>query len=132
MILFKKFITREFIKANPDKYFVFGDNEMRCGTGGQAKEMRGEPNSIGIRVKRFPGTSTIAYYSDRNYDSNILNISEDFRIVEEYLKGGKTVIIPKDGIGTGLAKLKYFAPKTLEFINNKIKELSNTYGIKEE
>jgi len=131
-IIFKKFINREYIKNNPTKYFVFGDNDMRVGTGGQAKEMRGEPNSIGVRVKKYPGNISIAYYSDIQYDFNVIKITEDFDIVKKYLKGGCDVVIPEDKIGTGLAKLKVFAPKTLKFINDKIKELCDKYGVKQE
>ena len=35
------YIRREDVQANPNKIFVFGDNIMREGLGGQAKEMRG-------------------------------------------------------------------------------------------
>ena len=50
-----KFITRQYVKAHPNVYFVFGDNEVRRGYGGQAKEMRGELNTVGVRTKRTPG-----------------------------------------------------------------------------
>ncbi len=123
MIEYMKFISRDYIRANPDKYFIFGDNDTRIGNGGQAKEMRGEPNSIGIRVKKTPGTNKSAYYTDNEYLDNVTKIVQDFASVNYYLKKGKTVVVPSDGIGTGLAKLKDYAPYTLKFVKDIIKAL---------
>lgn len=43
-----KYIKRQDLKSNPNTQYLFGDNLKRSGFGGQAKEMRGEPNAIGI------------------------------------------------------------------------------------
>ncbi len=51
-LLYIKKYTRAYIRAHPDWLFVFGDNMMRRGFGGQAAEARGEPNAIGIATKR--------------------------------------------------------------------------------
>lgn len=51
IVLHQKFIFREDLQANPDVYYLFGDNVERRGLGGQAKEMRGEPNAIGVATK---------------------------------------------------------------------------------
>ena len=131
MILFKKFITREFIKLHSDWYFVFGDNDQRKGHGGRAQEMRGEHNSIGIRVKKAPGIDLDCYYTDDEYYLNLGKITEDFGYVVASLKLNKNVVIPKDGIGTGLARLSEFAPKTLKFIESTIKGLELIYNAKE-
>jgi len=128
MIIFKEFITRNYIKLNTSKYFVFGDNDMRIGFGGQAKEIRGEPNSIGIRVKKGPGIEPSCYYYDSEYEDNIKKIEEDFQVVEKLLKQGRTVVFPSAGIGTGLGKLKDNAPKTLKYINNRIYGFYVEYG----
>ncbi len=132
MIIFKTFITREFVQSHPSILFVFGDNDMRIGNGGQAREMRGEMNSFGIRVKKFAGTSKQCYYYDNEYDDNLRKIKADFYLLETYLKEGRTVVIPTNGVGTGLAKLKENAPKTLEFINKQINDLCTKYGVKQE
>jgi len=47
VIEYKKYIRREYIRQNRHKTFLFGDNLEHLGYGGQAKEMRGEPNAIG-------------------------------------------------------------------------------------
>lgn len=127
-IIFQKFITRKDIQAHPDWLYIFGDNDQRIGKGGQAKEIRGEPNSIGIRVKKAPKTGKNVYYNDIEILDNILKITKDFKVVINHLINDGIVVIPKDGIGTGLAKLKDNAPKTLAFINMIIKELVEKYG----
>ena len=128
MIIFQKMIYREDLKSNQGIYYIFGDNDKRTGNGGQAKEMRGEKNAIGIRVKKSPNRVGLVYYFDSDYDINIKKIDEDFTTVEKLLKQGEIVICPSDGIGTGLARLKEFAPKTLIYIENKIKELWEKYN----
>lgn len=39
-----------------------------------------------------------------------------------------TLIIPKDGFGTGLAKLPKKAPKTFKYLNKKIKALIRIFS----
>ena len=51
-VIFMSSITREFVRNHPDFIFVFGDNLAKKGLGGQAREMRGEPNAVGIATKR--------------------------------------------------------------------------------
>ena len=53
-ITFQERITRADLRANPDTLYVFGDNMRRRGMGGQAAEMRGEPNAVGIPTKWRP------------------------------------------------------------------------------
>ena len=128
MIIFQKFIHRQDLTNNPEVYYVFGDNDMRIGKGGQAKEMRGEKNTRGIRVKKSPGTKTNNYYTDKEYEENIKKIDDDFMFVECMLQREKIFVIPSNGIGTGLARLQEFAPKTLQYVKNKIKELWEKYN----
>ncbi len=127
-IKFQKFIKRQDLKDNPDQYYVFGDNDNRTGIGGQAKEMRGEPNAIGIRTKKLASHNEDAYYYDTNYLNNTVKIVADFKIVHSLLMLGRVVVFPADGIGTGLAKLGEKAPLTLKLITNIIEELVEKYG----
>jgi hypothetical protein len=129
LIVQKEWFTKEDIQANPENIYVFGDNEQRQGTGGQAKACRGEPNTIGIRTKRFPGYDESAYWTDETVDQNRKMISEDFQKVHEALKQGKRVVFPADGFGTGLAKLKENAPATLHWIEKWVQSLRNVYEV---
>jgi hypothetical protein len=49
-------IYRRDLRANPESLYLFGDNTKRVGIGGQAREMRGEPNAVGIATKNAPGS----------------------------------------------------------------------------
>ncbi len=128
-IIFQKFIYREDLINNRHIMYVFGDNEMREGHGGQAKEMRGESNAFGIRVKKAPKNNPAVYYTDKEYKQNIEKINEDFNGLEKYLEAGWLVVIPLDGIGTGLARLKELAPQTLQYITDRINQLTVKYRI---
>lgn len=60
-----QFITREYVRANRDKLFLFGDNLERRGLGGQAAAMRDEPNAIGIPTKKSPSYKNAAFFFRR-------------------------------------------------------------------
>ena len=53
-VIYQKRICRDDLRRNPNAVYIFGDNEARTGLGGQAREMRGEPNAMGIATKRSP------------------------------------------------------------------------------
>ena len=115
-------ITREYIQQNKDKVFVFGDNDLRKGFGGQAKEARGEENAIGIRTKKAPCNNPGCFYTDEEYEENIKKIDEDVEEIKKAIAEGKDVVFfPK--IGEGFAKLKEKAPKTYEYLQKKLNEI---------
>lgn len=122
-VIYKKFITRQDVRDNDDAIFIFGDNDQRVGYGGQAKAMRGEPNSVGIRVKKYPSMDEQAFYTDTELMNNILKIDSDInKLTELSHSGWKDIIVPSDGIGTGLAKLPTKAPKTFEYLNTILRQ----------
>ena len=131
-ILYKDWITREFVQENPDLYFVFGDNVERVGLGGQAKAMRGEPNAIGIPTKLKPSNEEDAFFRTKNFDEadEIFEsyMKEEFLKLDNLLVQGKYVVIPTDGIGTGLSKLPEYAPELNTIIEQEFSALSYTYG----
>ena len=99
---------------------------MRVGLGGQARQMRGEPNAIGVPTKWKPLMSEDAFFKDEyllNSDVAYV-IKESFMLAEEKLAAGHNVVIPEDGLGTGLSDLKNRAPKILELIEGYIEILS--------
>lgn len=118
-------ITRKMLRDNPDKVFVFGDNEARKGLGGQAQQMRGEPNAIGVATKRLPSRGEDAYWSDADFERNKRILDADFKPAFEAKAAGKEVIVPKNGIGGGLSELGSRAPRTLEYINQQLDRLRN-------
>jgi len=108
--------TDSDVKANPDKIFVFGDNTQRTGTGGQA-QIRNNPNAFGIATKLKPTNNADAFMSDNNLEANKNIIDSD---IQKILSQNKPLVFPKDGFGTGLAKLKEKAPKTYEYLKQRL------------
>jgi hypothetical protein len=100
--------------------YLFGDNEAREGLGGQAKECRGEKNAIGVRTKRRPSNADDSFWGDHHHDSSRYMIDEDLGPAVSYLRRGGVVVCPLDGLGTGLSDLPNRAPKTFEYIREKI------------
>ena len=109
-------IYRADLKQNRKTLYVFGDNNERTGFGGQAKEMRGEPNAIGVRTKMKASHTSGSYMTDEELPSNLEKIFVDFMPIVSHLHQGGDVVFPTDGLGTGLAELSTRAPKTLEFL----------------
>lgn len=116
-------ITRSILKANPKTLYLFGDNEARKGLGGQAKEMRGEPNAVGIATKHAPTMNEKDFFSDATYDKNITTIKADIdRAIAEWNTGKYTkVVVPP--MGEGLAQLPTRAPRTFAFLQQELARL---------
>jgi len=139
LVLRQKMIYREDIQSNPDILYVFGDNLERVGRGGQAKEMRGEPNSFGIATKRLCDHGyPECYFHDTQKDVIDILCTEFDRLERKlqqstkhsygqlgwlYIRHWKGVVIPMDGLGTGLSKLQDYAPKALDYIETRINDL---------
>lgn len=104
-------ITRGMLRHESNAVFVFGDNAQRVGVGGQAKEMRGEPNALGVATLYAPGVFYIATDAEP-----LAIVSADLAGVAEMLADGKTVYVPSDGLGTGLARLPENAPALANLI----------------
>jgi hypothetical protein len=108
---YEKHITRQMLRDNPETLFVFGDNMLERGLGGQAAEMRGEPNAVGIPTKYMPGMGQADFFIDDDIRKARPKIDAAFtKLLEHAAKGGE-IVWPKDGIGTGLAELPKRAPK---------------------
>ena len=120
-----QYMTPKLLKKNPKKIYLFGDNLARKGYGGQAI-IRDQPNAYGIATKKKGGTSESTYYTDEDYNEAIKVIDKDLK---KALSAGKIIVIPKNGIGTGLAKLNKKAPKIYKYLNQRLKKLIDLYGV---
>ncbi len=116
MIIYQSRIYRRDLRANPNVLYVFGDNLERVGFGGQAAEMRGEPNAVGVATKNAPGMNDDDFFSDDEFQRNIVIISTDFDRARAQHRRGDLVVVPADGIGTGLSEMPLRAPRTFEFL----------------
>lgn len=123
MIEFRPFIHRKDLQQEPETLFVFGDNMMRKGLGGQAAAMRGEPNAVGIPTKELPSMAGNAFLSDADFarwkDASLPDWS---RLFYQARQGGK-IVWPEAGIGTGRARLEKKAPSIAGAIKRNLAAL---------
>lgn len=117
-------IFRADLQSNPQVLYVFGDNEKRVGYGGQAAEMRDEPNAVGVATLAAPGR----YWSEADVEHQCGVIDEDMAALFAALHQGRAIIFPLDGIGTGLADLERRSPTTFQHLQRRIAELRQLAG----
>jgi hypothetical protein len=132
-------IKRSDLRVNPKLAFLFGDSvedngkplDQRIGKGGQAAEMAGEPNAVGIPIlwKAPNGTDEFAYFSDTKIlDEKLAEIKGIIDKAFAQINPGSKVVVPVDekgeiNLGTGIAQLSTRAPSLLRYIESKIREL---------
>lgn len=124
-IMYQKMIYRIDLHQNKSVLYLFGDNERRSGLGGQAAEMRGEPNSVGVRTKHAPSRDEASFWTDKTFDANCAKIEEDLGRVKAHLRRGGIVVIPTDGIGTNRAEMEKRCPKTFHVLQQSLGSLTN-------
>lgn len=122
-LIYRKWISRLDLRANPEILYVFGDNAARKGFGGQAEAMRGEPNAVGVVTKWRPAMTDDAFFNDEDYLEATHLILADLQPVYEHLCKEGTVVWPQDGIGTGLSQLPQRAPRIWELLEQARREL---------
>jgi hypothetical protein len=116
---YERHITRKMLIDNPKILYVFGDNMIHQGYGGQAREMRGEPNAVGIPTKKYPGIKKSDYFSDDDFDEARVEIDKIFSRLAKFVFAGGQVVWPFDSIGTGLADLPNKSPKIWKYLESK-------------
>lgn len=126
IVIFQKMIYRVDLQANKNMLYIFGDNLDRRGMGGQAFEMRGEPNSFGIATKRSISHSyPDDYFFDSQPDTMEIIRNEFDRLQHHWIHSKyEGMVIPFDGLGTGLSRLPETAPSALAYINDRLQTLS--------
>jgi hypothetical protein len=112
-------ITKENISESPDNYvYIFGDNLLKIGLGGQAAVARQFVScnkTFGIPTKRKPTSEEDAFFSDKQ--DEIDAVRESLRHIDELRKQQK-VIVFFPNIGEGLAELPTRSPKIFKIITN--------------
>ena len=121
-----KWITRSFVREHRDHIFLFGDNLARGGFGGQAAQMRSEPNAIGIPTKKLPSNTEEAFFTDAELEQNKAAIDRAFdRLSRMSSAVEQIVVVPTDGLGTGRAQLGNRAPLTFAYLQKRLRNLSS-------
>ncbi len=60
-------VTEQYLDANPDHIFVFGDNWARIGKGGAAK-LRDHPQTYGFVTKKYPNNNYASFFTVHEYE----------------------------------------------------------------
>lgn len=115
--------TPELLHKHSNLIFVFGDNLVRNGNGGQAI-IRDLPNAIGLVSKRTPDHTPTAYMTGTPED--YAAVDADLALIEDLALSGKQIVFPAAGIGTGLASLRTTATDLLAYIDSSISQLIHT------
>lgn len=117
VIITSNLYSVDYCQINLDYLFVFGDNQLRVGMGGQAT-IRHQSNSIGIATKTTPAE----YFTDDKYLYNQISIDKDIMMIKKRLEeyNYKAVVFPSAGIGTGLANMQIQCPKTFLYLCERL------------
>lgn len=126
-VIFQEWIQRGDLRANPGILYVFGDNEARRGFGGQAAACRGEPNTVGVATKRAPSMAESALWTDRGFARCAAIIDADMRRLYDHAAAGGTVVFSRAGIGTDRSRLPERAPRLMEHIRQRVRELRGAH-----
>jgi len=113
---------------NPHKLYIFGDNLIRRGKGGQAI-IRDFPNAWGIATKRLPSMSNNSFFGDRPDEMTAL-ITDIAMLINMLLHKDtdfNTLVFPEDGLGTGLSKMPSKSPKLFKWLNETISFIFNIH-----
>ena len=119
IVIKQKMIYRVDLQANRHILYLFGDNLDRQGMGGQAGEMRDEPNGFGIATKRSISHNYPDDFFFDNQPDTISLIDKEFERLEQHIMMAdyEAIIIPMDGLGTGLSRMPELAPKALAHLD---------------
>ena len=131
VVLYSDWYSPVVCRACPDLLFVFGDNMLGFGMGGQAI-IRSEPNAFGVPTKRKPAMSPGSFFSDAN-DRDLNWVLKRIGTMWRKLEDGQVFVVPvndKGDVSLGLerAKLPEKAPIIYAAIKTHVKEMSNAYG----
>lgn len=130
LVLRQKRIFRSDLAANRRVIYLFGDNMLHTGFGGQAGEMRGEENAVGIPTKWVPSDEPDAFFYDDMPLSDWHMATYTIRSAFEFACArarvlDHVIVVPSDGLGTGLSRLPEYAPRLLSFINQIIHNIND-------
>ena len=117
VLIQNEYFSIEKCRKNPKNLYVYGDNIIRIGKGGQAI-IRDEPNAFGIATKASPSI----YMSDIDYFENIRIINNDIFKIREAYKNDMydSIIFSINGLGTGLSNMQQVCPRTFLYLCERL------------
>ena len=116
------FITREYLIANTNHVFVFGDNLERRGLGGAAK-FRNFSNTYGFITKKQPYNFDESFYTPEEYKEVY---QKEIDALRGLMMTNPNVIYLISKLGAGLANRYNIFENIIEpNIKNDLKEFNN-------
>lgn len=118
-MIYKESDIKDGVYGNANTLYLFSDNVVRRGKGGQAV-IRDAVNSMGIVTKRYPSNEPKAFLTDeKDYQHVSRLVADDLYEMARKLGEGeyKYIHIPSGGFGTGLAGLKKSAPRIFTMLS---------------
>jgi len=113
-IRFYKEYTVDIVKAEPDRIFIYETNMMNHGRN-ETAVVKDLPNTIPIYTKRRPCTKhKYCFFSDRI--DEMLLVRRTIMEIEQLLKKGKKIGLPKKGLGTGEANMYLHSPVIFKYM----------------
>lgn len=115
-------ITRDDCRRNPRVVYIFGDNLLRKGYGGQARSMRDEDNAVGIVTKRKPDNKPGSFFTEEDLEEFKPLVDADLALLKKKIVelGATTIVISSAGIGTGLSGLEKRAPSLFNYLTDEL------------
>lgn len=114
--VYDKLYNRFEIAKDSKNAYLFGDNLADKIIGYVPSKtqavIRGLPNAFGLSTKKDRFKSVNSYLSDEDYKLILSDWELALSKAKAYIAiTGGVIYVPKDGIGTGMARLSEFAPK---------------------
>ena len=129
-IVQKEFFSPSGCTKEPHKIFVFGDNTMRVGNGGQAC-IRFCINSYGIATKIAPGINDWDYFDDSISTLGAIFNDISYLVYQCKLRKTKFLVFPAEGLGTGLSDMPNKCPESFKIMNECLDNIFGTNFSKE-
>ena len=123
VLIEEKWYSIGMLSENLKHLYIFGDNTMCIGNGGQA-QIRDCYNSMGVATKRAPAMTDDAFFGDTEKDYiNLLNdLVRLSMLLKNPLYDDWTLVFPIDGLGTGLSQMPLRSPFLTVMLANYLKQ----------
>ena len=124
MLIYQRRVFPEDLQMNPSVHYFFADNDNRSGHW----QFRQNDNFIGIRVKKDEHAFDNSYWSDSTYDTNILKVKNDFKIVNSLLKELAPVVYSNETFDINASDYFKMSPKTWTYIEKYVEHIKKKWG----
>ncbi len=88
--------------------------------------IRDAKNAYGIATKRLPSMNENSFFSDKPDEALVLfDDIYNLLVAAGSFKGVNTIVLPADGLGTGLSQMPVRSPKLFNWMNDTLSLILN-------